>query len=448
METAEPVSYEFPGHAVGAVAPRRMMNSSVNHNFSFYPSPTTSFPLPFHQPSSATYGFGHTLSHHHHQHHHHPGYQHYFVAGQQSLNPQPVRLSSEPPSIQPIPDIRPAKNAVNRVARDPLTKIEHNSGSQQPSGAQQPRSGGAALGKSPCANDVEFSTEVDILMKAIQAKAVAQPSGLQCLPPLQQLTHGGSNCFPSQTYSIPVPNSRSTVTVEDAPSRSGKKRKYACTLPHCGKSFAQKTHLDIHMRAHTGDKPFVCKELSCGQRFSQLGNLKTHQRRHTGEKPFSCDICQKRFAQRGNVRAHKITHQHAKPFTCLLDECGKQFTQLGNLKSHQNKFHATTLKTLTLKFSQVTEGEHMNPQDRKLWEYFATLYKNSNKGIKGRGKDRRISPTSRSDPGTEVRRRIQPLNNGDDKARRASYEDPSIYNGGSSSEEEDVEPYFIDRQTH
>lgn len=33
--------------------------------------------------------------------------------------------------------------------------------------------------------------------------------------------------------------------------------------------------------------------------------------------------------------------------------------------------------------------------DKELWEYFATLYKNSNKGIKGRGKDRRIFATSR-----------------------------------------------------
>ena len=38
----------------------------------------------------------------------------------------------------------------------------------------------------------------------------------------------------------------------------------------------------------------------------------------------------------------------------------------------------------------------MSLQDRELWEYFSTLYKNSNKGIKGRGKDRRISPTSKS----------------------------------------------------
>ncbi|KAL3469399.1 hypothetical protein BJX99DRAFT_265243 [Aspergillus californicus] len=455
METAEPVSYEFPGHGVGAVGPRRMMNSNLSHNFSFY-TPTASFPLPFHQPSSAAYGFNHPLnSHHHHQqqqqhqqhhqhhqhHHHHPGYQHYFVPNQ-PLNPQPVRLASEPPPIQQIPDIRPAKNAVNRVVREPLTKTEHDSGIQPSSTTAVPIHGMTAQGKNPSASDIDFSTEVDVLMKAIQAKGTAQSPTMQSLPPLQQLTHGGNNGF-SQPYMAPAVNPRPPVLVEEPPSRSGKKRKYACTLPHCGKSFAQKTHLDIHMRAHTGDKPFICKEPSCGQRFSQLGNLKTHQRRHTGEKPFKCDICQKSFAQRGNVRAHKITHLQAKPFTCLLDDCGKQFTQLGNLKSHQNKFHAATLRNLTLRFSTVTDGDHINPQDRKLWEYFATLYKNSNKGIKGRGKDRRISPSSKSELGPDGRRR----SGNDDKGRRGSYEDSSVYTGGSS-DDDDAEPYFIEGRGH
>ena len=38
--------------------------------------------------------------------------------------------------------------------------------------------------------------------------------------------------------------------------------------------------------------------------------------------------------------------------------------------------------------------EQVSESDRELWEYFSTLYKNSNKGIKGRGKDRRIKPYS------------------------------------------------------
>jgi hypothetical protein len=167
------------------------------------------------------------------------------------------------------------------------------------------------------------------------------------------------------------------------------KKRYECDVPGCNKSFLQKTHLDIHSRAHTGDRPFQCSTPGCGQRFSQLGNLKTHERRHTGEKPYSCDYCGKKFAQRGNVRAHKIVHEGTKPFTCKLDNCGKQFTQLGNLKSHQNKFHVTSLRTLTEKFARMDPND-ISPQDRELFDYFAEMYKNSNRGIKGRGKDRKI----------------------------------------------------------
>ncbi|KAF2811452.1 uncharacterized protein BDZ99DRAFT_384122 [Mytilinidion resinicola] len=212
---------------------------------------------------------------------------------------------------------------------------------------------------------INFATDVDTLMKAIQAKS-------------------------NQAKRQQQP-SKSSGDSEKTKSSQKSKKRYQCSMPDCHKSFYQKTHLEIHTRAHTGIKPFLCKEPSCGQRFSQLGNLKTHERRHTGERPYQCDICGKTFAQRGNVRAHKIVHQQIKPFTCRLDDCGKQFTQLGNLKSHQNKFHISTLRYLTSKFASIREGDPVTAQDKDLWEYFAALYKNSNKGIKGRGKDRRIS---------------------------------------------------------
>ncbi|KAF1915718.1 zinc finger protein-like protein OZF [Ampelomyces quisqualis] len=214
--------------------------------------------------------------------------------------------------------------------------------------------------------DVNFATDVDTLMKAIQAK---------------------------QTTSSPK---QEPVKHQEVKVAQKSRKRYQCSIPDCNKSFYQKTHLEIHIRAHTGAKPFECNAPGCGQRFSQLGNLKTHERRHTGERPYSCDVCGKTFAQRGNVRAHKIVHQQIKPFTCRLDDCGKQFTQLGNLKSHQNKFHASTLKYLTQKFATISPGDYVSQADKELWEYFASLYKNSNKGIKGRGKDRRISAMSSS----------------------------------------------------
>ncbi|KAK4987896.1 DNA-binding transcription factor, partial [Elasticomyces elasticus] len=36
-------------------------------------------------------------------------------------------------------------------------------------------------------------------------------------------------------------------------------------------------------------------------------------------------------------------------------------------------------------------GDVVGAWEKEMWEYFGALYKNCNKGIKGRGKDRRIS---------------------------------------------------------
>lgn len=45
---------------------------------------------------------------------------------------------------------------------------------------------------------------------------------------------------------------------------------------------------------------------------------------------------------------------------------------------------------MTSKFASIKDGDLVASADKELWEYFANLYKNSNKGIKGRGKDRKV----------------------------------------------------------
>ncbi|TPX36757.1 hypothetical protein SmJEL517_g01129 [Synchytrium microbalum] len=102
-----------------------------------------------------------------------------------------------------------------------------------------------------------------------------------------------------------------------------------CEIPGCTKTFNQIQHLKIHLRKHTGDKPYICS-YGCNKSFSQLGNLKTHERAHTGEKPFKM----------GNMKTHELLHLGLRPFTCEVPDCGKTFTQLGNLKSHQIKVHS------------------------------------------------------------------------------------------------------------
>ncbi|KAF3351647.1 hypothetical protein ACHAQF_008846 [Verticillium nonalfalfae] len=101
-----------------------------------------------------------------------------------------------------------------------------------------------------------------------------------------------------------------------------------------------------------------------------------------------CGAC---FAQRGNLTAHKETHSKTKPFVCKLDNCNKCFTTRGNLKNHQNKYHKDTIGRLVDWIISLTDVDALSPKDRDLLWYFSNIYKNSNKGIKGRGRDRRVS---------------------------------------------------------
>ncbi|KAH7012063.1 uncharacterized protein B0I36DRAFT_256757 [Microdochium trichocladiopsis] len=223
-----------------------------------------------------------------------------------------------------------------------------------------------------------FHTDVDILMKTIQERTTISAAA----------DHGEFR-YPSPPHAESNPESSSG-------SRNSEKR-HPCTIPNCPMRFSQKTHLGTHVRSHTDERPYPCTQPGCNYRFSQLGNRKTHERRHTGEKPYACEICGKRFAQRGNVRAHKETHNNFKRFACRVDGCTKKFSQLGNMKTHQNKFHTETIKALTQKFAAILRtGEELKGGHKELFEYFAVHYKNSNKGIKGRGKDRKVNNNSSS----------------------------------------------------
>ena len=50
---------------------------------------------------------------------------------------------------------------------------------------------------------------------------------------------------------------------------------FECTI--CGKACSKSSSLTVHMRTHSGDRPYTCT--TCGQAFSRSGNLAVHSRR-------------------------------------------------------------------------------------------------------------------------------------------------------------------------
>ncbi|CAO2610654.1 Sal-like protein 1 [Lemmus lemmus] len=102
--------------------------------------------------------------------------------------------------------------------------------------------------------------------------------------------------------------------------------KHKCRF--CAKVFGSDSALQIHLRSHTGERPFKCN--ICGNRFSTKSALDIHYRSHTKERPHYCNTCGKTFSSSSALQIHERTHTGEKPFACTI--CGRAFTTKGNLK--------------------------------------------------------------------------------------------------------------------
>lgn len=168
---------------------------------------------------------------------------------EQGFDPQSMNLMSSAPCY--------LASQKNLLDVDDMTPIKNESESPTPEHVDYFVSP-MPLVSLPMQVDYDQSvTEVDNLMKAIQTKSKVRPH--QPLPPID--TSSGKRTSSDSSRSISSPEPPTSLG-----SRGGKS--YQCDLPSCSKAFTQKTHLEIHKRAHSGYKPYVRKSLLRGLRIT------------------------------------------------------------------------------------------------------------------------------------------------------------------------------------